>query len=274
MSDISILVIGGLVGGVGFVIIAALLAWRYGPVVVVAIWGRRSMGRVVAIERSDVKVRIRVSFAVADGRKFECVEPIAIKANVGESRTVRYSARRPSRATSCPRLRLIVEIVAPLVLFGVGGLGIFIGSLSTLFTDSKQAFYGVAGSSFLGVIGSILIYVSAHSLAQAKAWQRMATTRGVVIRVKPRSGGDSYPNPWVEYSTIDGRKIEYLDTQLTGYGPGQEVDVFYDPQYPEFTNTATDRAGQMGQSAIFGLGGFLFLVAGCGLVWAHIIHGS
>jgi hypothetical protein len=57
----------------------------------------------------------------------------------------------------------------------------------------------------------------------------------------------------------------------TSYAPGDEVAVYYDPDYPEFTSTGIDKAGNLGQAAFFAVAGLLFLA---GAVWFAVVRPS
>ena len=78
------------------------------------------------------------------------------------------------------------------------------------------------------------------------------------------------PDPF-SYATQDGRRLEYRDTALNGYAPGDEVAVYYDPDHPEFTSTGIDKAGNTGQAVFYGVAGLVFLAGAIYIIWSDLI---
>ena len=254
-------------------IIAGMVIWRRAPLAWVSLHGRKATGQVVRIVRDDAsKVRLRIKFPDVNGREIEYLEPVSIKARVGESLNVRYSARNPGYATVCLPRNLAAEILVFGVVFGIVGLAVFAGALVGLINADHRLFYGVSGTGFLALVGCVLVYVAVQSYGKARSSSRRAVADGAVKRVKAKSLDQEYPHPWITYKTLDGQDIEYLDMELAGYGPGETVSVYYDPKYPEFTSTATDKSGYAGQAAFCGVAGLLFIGA-CGWSgWSYLIN--
>jgi hypothetical protein len=254
-------------------IIAGMVIWRRGPLAWVSLRGRKATGQVVRIARDDAsKVRLRIKFPDVNGREIEYLEPVSVKARVGESLNVRYSARNTECATAGRPQNLAAEILVFGIVFGIAGMAVFVGALAGLIGTDHRLFYGVSGTGFFALIGCILVYVAVQSYGKVRSSRRRAVADGTVKRVMAMGSGKEYPHPWIAYKTLDGRDIEYWDTALTGYGPGEKIAVYYDPEYPEFTSTATDKSGHAGQAAFYGVAGLLCIGA-CGWsAWSYLIN--
>jgi uncharacterized protein YjeT (DUF2065 family) len=234
------------------------------------------MGRIAGLDHSKPRaesVRLLVSFSTPDGQRVEFREPIRLLGRVDEPVRVRYNPRNPESATICPPLRLVAETSLAAMICIVSGLSALAGSLLWLTNGDERLFYGLAGFGFFSAIGFIGLYVGVTAYGKARSWRRMVSAVGTVRRVQPRTFGDkNYPHPWISYTTDGGQKVEFWDTQLTGYAPGKEVTIFYDPEYPEFTSTGVDKGGYAGQAALLGIFGVLSISAGVGLLWAQFVQ--
>ena len=192
-------------------------------------------------------------------------------ARVGETLDIRYSARNPELATVTRSSRLLSELLVFGLIFGVGGLVVVGGSLAGLINGDHRLFYGVAGTGFLALIGCMFAYIAVQSYGKVRSAHQRVVADGTVSRVEASGTGGKYPHPWISYKTLDRRDIEYQDTSLTGYDQGEKVTVYYDPEYPEFTSTATDKSGHAGQAIFYGAVG-LFCIGACGWsAWTHLI---
>lgn len=260
MTDVILPTLGVLIAGGLTSFIAVVMLYRLVPFFVVCLFGQKATGRVVRVEMGEKsQARLRISFPVADGREVEYREIFLVKAKVGEYLPVRYSRRNPDLATS-GRLRLVLRDLFPLgIVLGVFGLLAVASSIYVLATGTHGVFYGVASSCFFVLIASLSLHVAALHYSKARSWRRRVIADGVVTRLAPTKRENEYPNPWISYATQDGRRLEYRDTALNGYTPGDEVAVYYDPDYPEFTATGVDKAGNVGQAVFFAVAGLLFL---------------
>jgi hypothetical protein len=272
MIDITVPAIGGLIAGGLASAIAVMVLRRRAPVLMARLRGQASTGRVIGIDQNAAsKARLRIVFSAAEGREVTYVEQIAVKAKMGAHVGVWYNKKDPDVATSCQPRDLLPELFAFVFVFGVCGITVFLSALYVLFTGNHRIFYGMTGMGFLVLIGSIFLYVAGQSYVKLRSWRRRAVGSGRVKSVKPRSRDSEYSCPVIAYKTIDGRTVEYLDIDLSGYSPGDEVAVYYDPEYPEFTSTAVDKGGQIWQVAFYGVAGLCSLAA-CGwFVGAYLI---
>lgn len=275
MSDITVPAIGGLIAGCLASIIAVLVVRRRGPVVMACLCGRASTGKVLRVERNEAsKARLRISFPISDGREVDYLEPIEIKARVGESVRVCYRQTNPVVATSCRLRDLLAEMFVFGAGFGVAGVMLLAGSLYSLVKDDRRIFYGVTGAGFFGLIACIFLFVAGQSVARARASQRMVVAEGLVKRVKSKRGDEAYPHPLISFTSTDGRDLEYWDPELSGRAPGEKVRVYYDPDYPEFTASGIEKSGHVGQSAFCGLAGVLSVLI-CGwFAWTYLVGSS
>jgi hypothetical protein len=272
MAGVTLLAIGALITGGLTSIIGVMVLRRRGPVLAICLFGQRATGRVVQVESDELsRPRLRISFPTADGRAVEYREVLPAKAKVGENLPVRYSRKNPDFATS-GRLRQVFGEIFPFgVVFTVCGLVTLAGALGVLTGGPDGVFYGLAGPGVLVSIASIFLYLAAQHFSKARSRNSQVVADGVVTRLAPTDRENEYPNPWVSYATQDGRRLEYRDTALNGYAPGDEVAVYYDPDYPEFTSTGVDRAGNLVQATFFAVAGLLLLA---GAVWFAVVRPS
>lgn len=272
MTDVTLPAIGVLIAGGLTSFSAVVVLYRLVPFLVVCLFGQKATGRVVRVEPGErSQARLRISFPAADGREVEYREIFSVKAKVGEHLPVRYSRKKPDVATS-GRLRRVMGTLLPFgIVFGVCGPVAAAGSIYVLAGGAHRVFNGVATPALLVLIASISLYVAAQHYSKARSWHRRVVADGVVTRLAPTKRENEYPNPWVSYATQDGRRLEYRDTALTGYAPGEQVAVYYDPDYPEFTSTSVDKAGNFSQAAFFGVVGLLFLVGAVWFLWSQLI---
>jgi hypothetical protein len=272
MNGVTLLAIGALITGGLTSIIGVMVLRRRGPVLAVCLLGQRATGRVIRVELDELsRPRPRISFPAADGREVEYREVLQVKAMAGEHLPVRYSRKNPDFATS-GRLRQVLGDIFPFgIMFTVCGLVTLVGSLYVLASNPDRFFYGLAGPGVLVSIASIFLSAAAQHLSKARSRNGRAVADGVVTRLAPTKRENEYPNPWVSYATQDGRRLEYRDTALNGYGPGDEVAVYYDPDYPEFTSTGVDKAGNTGQAVFYGVVGLLSLAGAIYCIWAYLI---
>lgn len=275
MTDVTIPALGGLIiGGMASVIAVMVLWWR-GPLLAVCFFGQTSTGTVVGMERGRAfRPKWRISFPGPDGQEVEFEEPIALKVKVGEVLPVHYRRNNTAIATGGRIRHFFGEIVVFGIVFGIFGPIALVGSVCVLAGAGKDVFYGVVASGSFVVIATILLFVAGMSYSRVRSWHRRVVADGVVTRVQPRKlGAKEYPHPWVAYETQGGDRIEYWDIALNGYTPGEQVAVYYDPEYPEFTSTGIDKSGNVWQVAFFGVAGLLFLAAGVWSGWTHLISG-
>jgi hypothetical protein len=267
-----LLAIGALITGALMSIVGVMVLRRRGPVLAVCLFGQRATGGVGRVELDELsRPRLRISFPASDGHDVEYREILPIKAKVGEHLPVRYSRTNPDFATSGWLPQVLGEILPFGIMFAVCGLVTLVGSLSALARGPARVFYGLAGPGVLGSIASIFLYVAAQHHSKARSRNSRVVADGVVTRLDPTKSENEYPNPWVSYATQDGRRLEYRDTALSGYAPGDEVAVYYDPDYPEFTSTGIDKAGNRAQAAFFAGAGLLCLA---GAVWFAVVRPS
>jgi hypothetical protein len=263
--------LGSLIAGSAFTMIAvALILYRW-KLMLAPIRGKEAIGQVVRFDPGKAaNLHPCIAFTASNGQEIEYREPFKIPVKVGDSRTVRYYESNPYCATSYPPQKLMFQVCAFFVLFAAGGGVTLAGAIRSLLANGDR-FDQLSGAGLCFVLGCISAYVSITSFGKTQSWHRRIRTTGKVKRVQARPGGDKqYPNPWISYVTRDGRSVEYLDTQVTGYGPGEEISVYYDPEYPEFSSTGVDRAGYTGQALLFGLSGVLFLGLSGWFAWLSL----
>ena len=141
MTDITIPAIGGLIAGTLASIIAILVVRRRGPVLLARLRGQVSTGRVLRVDRNEAaKARLRISFSTSDGRELDYLEPLPIKAKVGEHVKVRYRRTDPVVATTGRPRDLLVEMLVFGGAFGVGGIAVIFGSLYSLVGGTARYF--------------------------------------------------------------------------------------------------------------------------------------
>ncbi|MFB9834614.1 DUF3592 domain-containing protein [Actinoallomurus acaciae] len=270
MTDVTVPAVGGIVVGGLALIIAILVLFRRAPVLVVCLFGQRAVGTVVGTERDDrTGPRLLVSYPAADGREVEFREPVKVMAKAGERLPVRYG--RTGRATTGRPSQVLGEIAAFGVVFGVFGLITGVGSVYALAGGDREVFYGLGGLGSFVVLAVVLLYVAGQSSSRARSWHRRVAADGVVTRVAAKERGSEYPHPWVAYDTQGGDRVEYWDLALTGYAPGDQVTVYYDPDHPELTATGVDRAANVWQARFYGAAGVLCLAAGVWSAWSYLI---
>jgi hypothetical protein len=268
MTDVTLPALGVLIAGALTSFTAAVVLYRLVPLFMVCLLGQRATGRVVRVEPSErSQARLRISFPTADGHKVEYREIFPVKAKVGEHLPVRYSQKNPDLATSRRPWSVLRDLFPLGVVFGICGPVAFASSIYVLTTDSDRVLSGVASPCFFVMMASISLYVAALHYSKVRVWHRRVVADGVVTRLAPSKSEDEYPNPWISYATRDGRRLEYRDTALNGYAPGDEVAVYYDPDHPEFTSTGIDKSANLGQAVFFGIAGLAFLASAIYFIW-------
>lgn len=269
MTDVTLPALGVLIAGGLTSFIAVVVLYRLVPFLRVCLFGQKATGRVVRVESSErSQARLRISFPAADGREVEYREIFPVKAKVGEHLSVRYSRKNPDLATS-GRPGLVLRDLFPLgIVLGICGPIAVASSIYVLATGTHRVLSGVATPCFFVLIASISLYVSALHYSKARSSHRRVIADGVVTRLAPTKRENEYPNPWISYATQDGRRLEYQDTALNGYAPGDEVAVYYDPDYPEFTSTGIDKTGSTGQAVFYGVASLLFLAGAVYFIWS------
>lgn len=247
--------------GAAYLFIASRIIASRGHLALVSLRGERTDGRIIGIERGRRGAyHPRLSFIAGDGIVYEYRERFVIHVKKGETRPVRYSKSRPDIATCYPPLKVLIQILGFSILFGAGGAAVLGGVIYAFVTRNNATADDIVIPSLLIVIATILIFASMQSYKKALQWGKRMSAIGKVRRLESVPGNRAYPAPHVAYTTRDGREIEYWDRQLSGYSPGEEVVVYYDPEYPEFTSTATRRGSYAGQATIFGVAGIAILV--------------
>jgi Protein of unknown function (DUF3592) len=251
--------LGAICIGVLFTVIGIRVLLLRGRMVAVCLTGRTTIGRVVGVDRGKTgHVRLRLAFSTADGRELEYLEPIAVRAKVGDQLRVRYRATKPEVATSSRLRHLLGELLVFGIVFALGGMAMVISALTEIVWGSEDLFYGLFGVGALTVVAAVLIFISLQSYAKARTWRRRIVADGVVERVEPREDDGGYARPWIAYETADGRRLEYQDAGLSGCAPGEKVPVYYDPDHPEFTSTGVDRSATIELAIFTGGAGLLF----------------
>jgi hypothetical protein len=269
MTDVTLPALGVLIAGSLASLIAVVVLYRLVPFVVVCLFGQKATGRVVRVEAGEKRqARLRISFVVADGREVEYREIFLVKAKVGEHLPVRYSRKNPDLATSSRLWLVLRDFFSFGIVLGVLGLLSVASSIYVLVTGTHRVFYSVVSPCFFASMAFIFLYLAALHCSKARSWHRRVVADGVVTRLAPTKRENEYPHPWVSYATQDGRRLEYRDIALNGYAPGDDIAVYYDPDYPELTVTGVDKAGNAGQAVFYGVVGLMFLAGAISFFWS------
>jgi hypothetical protein len=211
--------LGALCIGALLTVIGIRVLLRRGRMAVVCLAGRTTTGRVVGIGRSETgHVRLRLAFWTADGREVEYLEPIAVRAKVGDQLRIRHRATKPEVATSCRLRHLLGELLAFGIVYAFGGVAMVAGGLTALVRHSEDVFYDLFGVGLMAVVTATFSFISLQSYATARSWRRRIVADGVVER-ETREDDGGYVRPRIMYETRDGRRVEYQDAGLSGRAP-------------------------------------------------------
>lgn len=166
---ITVYGIGALCIGVLLTVIGVKVLLRRGPVAAVCLVGRTTTGRVVRIDRGETAhARLRLAFRTADGREVEYLEPIAVRAKVGDQLRVRYRAAKPEVATCCRLRHLLGELLAFGIVFVLGGLATVTGALISLVRHSEDVFWDLTGAGLMAAVAATFSFISLQSYATAR----------------------------------------------------------------------------------------------------------
>ena len=156
--------LGALCIGALLTVVGTRVLLRRGRVAVVCLAGRTTTGRVVGIDRSETgHARLRLVFSTADGREVEYLEPIAVRAKVGDRLRVRHRATKPEVATSCRLRHLLGELLTFGIVYAFGGVAMVAGGLTALVRHSEGVFYGLFGMGLMAVVATTFLFISLRS---------------------------------------------------------------------------------------------------------------
>jgi hypothetical protein len=111
----------------------------------------------------------------------------------------------------------------------------------------------------IAFLGLVLLAIAGYLASERYGFlSRAQTAPGVV---KALNAGGSHPQ--IEFTTASGEAVSYPQGgMIYGYQIGQPVQVFYRPEKPPATAVINDLGALWGTSALLGVIGLIFALAG------------